>query len=99
MPLHNGENAIVRGLCLSKITADFPKFDLKEVVHDLQNKYQKIAGQKRSSAMPQFPESAGGGTDILLGSRYLRYFPKQVHEFDSGLGIFKSVFLGVNGAR
>ena len=99
LPLHNGENAIVSGLCLSKITADFPEFDLKEVVHDVRNKYREIAGQKLSSTMPQFPESAGGGTDILLGSRYLRYFPKLVHEFESGLGIFKSVFLGVNGAR
>ena len=99
LPLHNGENAIVSGLCLSKITSDFPKFDLHDVVTDVRDQCKKIGGQELTSTLPRFPESAGGSTDILLGSRYLRYFPKQVHEFDSGLGIFRSVFLGVDGAR
>ena len=99
LPLHDGEGAIISGLCLSKITSDFPEFALDNVVSDLRDECQEIGGQELVSTIPCFPKSAGGSTDILLGSRYLRYFPKQVHEFENGLGIFRSVFLGVDGAR
>ena len=41
----------------------------------------------------------GGDTDILLGIQYLRYFPKLIYEFETGLGVFESVFEGINGTR
>ena len=32
----------------------------------------------------------GGDTAILIGSKYLRYLPKEVHEFESGFGNWHS---------
>ena len=99
LPLHDGQNAILSGLCLPKITADFPTYTLSDVADDIRGRCGAIGGQKLVSQLPQFPASAGGGTDILLGSRYKRYFPKDVYELEDGLSILRSVFSGVDGAR
>ena len=99
LPLHNGENAIFSGLCLPKITSEFPTYTLTDVVQDVRKRCEGIGGQKLLSTLPNFPRSVGGGTDILLGSRYKRYFPKEVYVLEDGLSILRSVFLGVDGAR
>ena len=36
------------------------------------------------------PQLAGGAVDMLLGSKYLSIFPKEVHTLPSGLTIYKS---------
>ena len=99
LPLHDGQGAILSGLCLPQITADFPTYTLTDVVNDVRGKCGAIGGQKLLSRFPDFPTSAGGGTDILLGSRYKRYFPKEIYELEDGLSILRSVFSGVDGAR
>ena len=49
--------------------------------------------------MPKLPKMVGGDTDFLIGSKYLRYFPKEVHRFESGLTICESLFLSSDGSR
>lgn len=99
LPLHSGENAILSGLCLPKITSDFPTYTLTDVVQDVQGRINALGRPELAAAIPNFSTNVGGGTDILLGSRYKRYFPKEVYEFEDGLSILKSVFLGIDGTR
>ena len=42
--------------------------------------------------LPKLPSTGGGDTDILIGIKYFKYFPKIIYEFESGLGIYESVF-------
>ena len=99
LPLFTGTNAILSGLCLPKITSDFPTYTLTDVVHDVRERFSAQDRLDLVSSMPEFSATVGGVTDILIGSRYKRYFPKEVYEFEDGLGIFQSVFTGVGGSR
>ena len=49
-------------------------------------------GQDLLNWLTRIPDEVGGETDILLGIRYRKYFPKLIFELMSGLGIFESVF-------
>ena len=35
LPLHNGSNAVLTGLCLPKVTSEFPQYNLGEAENDL----------------------------------------------------------------
>ena len=41
----------------------------------------------------------GRETDILIGIKYTKCFPKLIFEFDSGLGIYELVFLSSDETR
>ena len=50
--------------------------------------------------MPKLPKSGvGGDADILIGSKYNRYFPKPIFKLETGLEIFESVFVSPCGSR
>ena len=99
LPLHNGENVTLSGLALPKITSDFPMYDLSEVERDIREKCFSAGGNELVERLPQLPKHVGGDTDILLGSRYLKYFPDEVKKFETGLRIYESVFKGPDGSR
>ena len=58
-----------------------------------------MGGNELVSHLPRLPKHVGGDTDILIGSRYLKYFPEEVKKFESGLRIYESVFKGPDGTR
>ena len=95
LPLHDGSNVTLSGVCLPRITSEFPKYDLQEVETDLKSWAEEIG----IVDLPKLPTSVGGDVDILIGSKYLRYFPKIVFEHETGLGIYESSFEGVDGCR
>ena len=99
LPLYDGRNAILSGLCLPKITAEFPVYDLDIVQTYLVKTCKKVRGVNRAYQLPKLPSKVGGDTDILLGEKYARYFPKLVFECKSGLGIYRSIFKSVCGTR
>ena len=82
LPLHNGQNAIMTAIALTKITSDFPEYELTEVQNELKECRQKGGSKMR---LPRLPRSVGGDTDLLIGSRYMRYFPKCVKRLKMGL--------------
>ena len=96
LPLHNGQNAIATAIALTKITSDFPEYELTEVQKELNGCRQKGGSKFR---LPRLPKSVGGDTDLLIGSRYMRYFPKTVKRLQSGLEILKSSFKAPDGTR
>ena len=98
LTLHDGREAELSGLCLTKITQTLPAYDLTEVEKDIRSDFRHN-GPANGGKLPKLPKSVGGDTDILLGACYRRYFPKLVHECDSGLGIYESSFKSPDGSR
>ena len=97
LPLCGGQNAIMTAIALPKITADFPEYDLTDVQNDL--KVCRQNGGKKFPRLPRLPKHVGGDTDLLIGSRYMRYFPKFVKRLQNGLEILRSSFKSSDGTR
>ena len=98
LTLHDGREAELSGLCLPKITATLPDYELSVVENDLIHDY-RLNGPKNGRKLPKLPKKVGGDTDILLGARYRRYFPQLIYQGDSGLGIYESAFMSPDGTR
>ena len=76
LPLHtkkDGEeqNAILTGICLPKITCDFPVYELTGIEKDIREKCKNIGGEELVSSLPRLPSKVGGDTEILMGSKFL----------------------------
>ena len=95
-PTEDGEvDACMSGLCLETVTKEFPRVFLKSAFDELKSKWDSLGSQ---GSLPKIPESVGGETDIIIGSQYLKFHPKQVLELNSGLTIYESKFLGSDGS-
>jgi hypothetical protein len=97
LPLYDGKEANLSGLCLDKVTSDFPKYNLQEVQKDICDEYQKNGLDPKN--LPKLPNSVGGETDFMIGIQYLKYFPKEKFRLPSGLTIYESGFANVDGSR
>ena len=64
---------------------------------DVENSYIGKGGQLDD--LPKLPQEVGGQVDIMLGIKYLRYHPQKVFSMPSGLTIYQSSFLNVDGSR
>ena len=96
IPMHDGKNASMSGVCLEKITEKFPTFPLStRVKKDVEDAYQKCGGN--ITDLPGLPKEIGGEVDIMIGSRYLRYSPKEIIQLPSGLTIYESKFVNADG--
>ena len=96
LTMHDGTNITLSGMCMTKITHRIPIYPLEEVESDLRS---WCTDENSCRYLPKLSSKVGGETDILLGSKYLRYFPKLVYEHESGLRIHKSVFKSPCGSR
>ena len=98
LPLANGKDAVLAGVCLEKITNTFPEYPLNgKISKDLFDAYK--ASGKDVSQLPELPSSIGGDVDFMIGTKYLRYHPQPVFSLPTGLTIFKSPFVGVDGKQ
>ena len=82
----DGKIQLVQGLTVDRVTSDFPMIDLAVAVSDIKS------DEPSNTVLQQctVPQLAGGAVDMLLGSKYLSIFPKEVHTLPSGLTIYKS---------
>ena len=100
LPMASGDQAILTGVCLVKLTAAFPEYSLKSVEEDIRGRCQLVGGDELVSRLPEMPSVLeGGDVDIIIGSQYMRYFPKTVFELDTGLRILESKFVSTDGTR
>ena len=97
LPLNTGGNALC-GICLPEITSEFPLYDLTELEKDVRKKCYDVGNEDLVSKLPKLRRKVGGITDILIGLKYLKYFPKKVFQFQSGSGIYESVFNTPDGS-
>ena len=98
LPMANGRNAIVSGLCLDKITHTLPEYEYDDSVQKDIKDYC-VENKIDLNKLPQFPKKAGGETDIMLGMQYKKYFPVELVVLPSGLTLCESKFVGADGTR
>ena len=97
LPLADRKTALLCGLVLDQVTCTFPTYKFEGKVKDDINKFHKKCGISR--VLPGLPDGVGGETDILIGIKCLKYFPREVMHLPSGLTVYKSVFSNPDGGR
>ena len=98
LPLYNGRDAILSGVCLDQITTSFPMCPMHgRVADDIESMFIDSGG--KPGGLPTLPPSVGGETDFMFGAKYLRYHPTPVFQLPSGLTIYKSMFINADGGR
>ncbi len=60
LPLHNGSNAILTGLCLPKLTSTFPEYNLIEAGNDLISRCASDKGNAFANGLLKLPGKVGG---------------------------------------
>ena len=95
LPLKNGKNATMKGVSLEKITETFPNYPLGAIEDDIVNDFRSSGGD--SSRLPKLSKSVGGDTHFMIGMKYNKYFPKEIHRLDSGLIIYESMMENADG--
>ena len=97
LPLNNGHDATLTGVCLDQITQTFPVYPLKgEVEQDIRVAFHHSGGNLRQ--LPNLPECVGGDVAFMFGIQYNRYFPTEIFRLPSGLSIYKSRFKNPDGS-
>ena len=66
-------------------------------VKDVQRFYEKGGGKVFD--LPSLPSSIGGDVDLMIGIKYLRYYPEPIFKLSSGFTIYKSAFKNSDGTR
>ena len=97
LPLENGEEAKMSGVCVENITVPFPKYPLK-VEDDFRKNIAKINSDMLPH-LPRLPNEVGGKVDIMIGKQYLKYFPKEIAKLGSGLTLYTSRFRSPDGSK
>ena len=97
LPLKGGENAVFSGVCMDKVTMEFPTYDLTDVEDDINKQYKLEGESSLSKSLPKLPKEVGGDTDILIGAKYFYTHPHEVWRSKTGLSLFDSSFVGADG--
>ena len=97
IPLSDGKTrCTITALCMPEVTSEFPVWELEAAETELNYYYN--AWYPHGDPLPKAPNKVGGTpVDIMLGSRYLKWFPRLRYMLDSGLAMYQSVFLSPNG--
>ena len=92
-----GESVGMRGVCLDQVTHKIPRYPLKKIEQDIRKAYE-LSG-KDPCELPRLPGYVGGDTDLMIGSKYLKYHPIFKFQMPSGLRIYESCFVSSDGSR
>ena len=88
--------ATITALRIPHITCKFPVWPLQEAFKELASAYMEE--HPGSAELPQVPKEAGGDeVGIMLGSKYLKYFPEHIFSLPGGLGVYKTKFKTPDG--
>ena len=98
IPLNGGVDARMCGICVETITTPFPKYPLEKVEKDFRLSVERI-NRDLVSTLPKLPKEVGGVVDIMIGKQYLKYFPKEVVQLESGLTLYQSRFNSPDGTN
>ena len=99
LPMFNGRNAVMTGLCVDQVTAEFPKYPLRGRVEDDIRKEFNASPDSSGIELPRLPKEVGGRTAIMIGAKYLCYCPRLIFQTSQGLGIYRSMFASPDGSR
>ena len=79
------------------ITGVMPPYPRKEAREVIVKDYVSNGGKEWE--LPQVPSLTGGETDFLIGLQYNYYQPRLVHILPTGLAIYESLFVDLDGSR
>ena len=86
----------MRGLVMDTVTNPFALYNLQEAYEELCRAY----GSGEGVALPEVPDTIGGSkVDVMVGIKYLAFFPELVFTLPSGLAIYESQIRTVCGRR
>ena len=91
LPLADGGHQVVRGLTLPEVTQEMPSINMLEVYNALKKKHRSV----KSIQNPKVPKTISGHIDTIIGIKYANVYPELVHQFPSGLAVYKSKLLPV----
>ena len=60
---------------------------------------QETWGETLIRKLPKIAGKVGGETDILIGIKYVKYFPKEIIKLVTGLTVYESVFQSYDGSN
>ena len=82
LPLHNGKNAVLSGICIEQITTTFPICPVHgKVGNDIKEAYRRSGDS--ANTLPLLPECVGGDVDFMIGVKYFRYHPEAIFTLPS----------------
>ena len=92
LPLIDGKRrATITALVMPQVTAPFPIWDLTEATEELYEAWKEDVGTR---PMPKPPQMIGGTEiDIMLGIKYLKWFPRILYQLNDGLAIYRTVLM------
>ena len=73
LPLIDG--GMISGICLDRITIEFPIYPLKGDVEECIHKSYRLRGLNVED-LTNLPLQVGGETDLMIGIQYLKYYPE-----------------------
>ena len=83
-----GDRATITALRMPHVTTRFPVWPVAEAWKSIQAEYKQLSSGK---PLPAAPKTVGGDeVGIMIGIRYLQYFPIPIFTLPCGLGIHKS---------
>ena len=94
LPLRNGNDARIEGICVDKITETMPTYPLTQINNDLNSAW---TAARKKGKLPGLPQFVGGDTHIMLGILYNKWFPVEIFRLPSGLSIYESKFSNPDG--
>ena len=97
LPIFDGRLATFSGLCLDTVTGMMPPYPVREARKTVVEAYLAAGGKEAD--LPNVPALVGGETDFLIGMAYNWFLPQRLFVLPSGLAIYRSVFVGVDGSR
>ena len=97
LPIHDGSLVKFRGVSLEIVTGTMPPYPVGEAFKSIAEDYVAQGGD--ISDLPVVPDTVGGETDFLIGIQYNYFQPRMIHIMTTGLAIYISPFVGVDGTR
>lgn len=92
----NKKKAAITGLRMPNITADFPLVNIMQAWQEIQ---QAVGNNGQLRGIAADPVVGGRPVDVILGIKYLKYFPQLVFSLPSGLAVFKAKFKSASGCQ
>ena len=89
------QKATVTGLRMANITAEFPLVELAEAWADLTGA-AAAAGQPLKNLEADL-QIGGRCVDVILGIRYMKYYPELAYSLPSGLAVYKAKLKSASG--
>ena len=90
------QKATVTGLRMNNITAEFPLVQLAEAWRELQ---QAAGANTEMRSLTADAVVGGQPVDIILGIRYLKYYPQLVYSLPSGLAVYRARLKSASGCQ